>query len=865
VFALQARGEGQNGDAKQALDTMQHHKMRLNSSPPRYKTRLVFAAGALCCGTVGANAATTTTTETSTESNATSDYYDEGPASVFNLPRNLNVLFLSTFLAGLILVAMMLDHALHLLHEGLSSTKLKMLEKLKDELMILGLISFILTMMEQSGVHLPHDELLIFEFTHILVFVVALMLVLYTAQLMLMESRILRTWHAFDSSPALYRCGAAQNAVAQKLNEEESKRGMASMSRSVLGVTSKLREGAEFHVARALFLDEHALGERFDFTEYLHRVLVANIVDMLDVRRGCWLIVILLDLLNLLRDYVFKELHIEQNDSGVVVFVAVGLFFVCCDLAIVHSGRNLWWECLRLAAPLLRRGEKLSAALVDARSQGVIKKRCDAGKNLHSIIRTIRKLSIELDVSRLDLNGAGSKWKRLAAAGRRVRVVGLDTEPDTDADAEQARASVPRSKSKRETFSGVGKSHTEKRLRRFGFGVETMVVLQCFYTACFVLYFVGEWTRLLRRRFAYDATHDDSYEADDSHAEHRMLEASTDGHDTSSLESMLTPPPELWLWIMLVLMILPVPVHILFVSQRNLKTWTLLQAVTVQHRELFKIQLEVTEEREKAYSQLRANFMVKNELESSLCITSDNPDVVKIFRQYSTRRESMEPEGFMRLCRDCASRGIKLDHLKAFARMVDREQRFFDEMHVDDVGKIRQAISKRARRDGGARRSTFARAMDKSTTLITLAAAGRGLSSITGKSRSTIQNTTYIPETNARESVSHSVTEGTFSFDVIAKFFRGLDASPQAGADEPQQPNVEASSGTTRLHGIDSVHNNASADAGISANEHTRNGVRPREPLGAVLAHKSSGSAWKNPTRPAQRHGQQMFRKRTSM
>ena len=125
------------------------------------------------------------------------------------------------------------EKALHaLMHAlgGKDSAGNQLLTKAKDELMILGFISFCLTVLGEF-VELPHSLLLPFEFAHVLVFIVALCLIAFIPVALHILETTKRRWDHLDA--------AKPEDILDKLASQSAGRG------------SFEREAAHHHVVSA--------------------------------------------------------------------------------------------------------------------------------------------------------------------------------------------------------------------------------------------------------------------------------------------------------------------------------------------------------------------------------------------------------------------------------------------------------------------------------------------------------------------------------------------------------------------------------------------------------------------------------------
>ena len=202
---------------------------------------------------------------------------------------------------------MIFDALLQYLHHNLKhGPKALMVEKVKDELMIMGFLSFIITMMLQIDAHLwTHDQFIKFEFAHILLFFVSIVLVVWATKLMSILSKQKRIWENIDSESYL-----SANAETHRADVNALKRYEASSIWRLInsfGITGKVQQCAAFHTAKMVFFEMHDLPMSFDFPKYLRMHLSHAVTELLEVRPAthCTLIVVLL--LNMGRSHLFSS------------------------------------------------------------------------------------------------------------------------------------------------------------------------------------------------------------------------------------------------------------------------------------------------------------------------------------------------------------------------------------------------------------------------------------------------------------------------------------------------------------------------------------------------------------------------------
>lgn len=189
--------------------------------------------------------------------------------------------------------------------DNLKQTKIAiyfMIQKIFKELMIMGIISFSITMMETSEVvhrHINYIESI--EFVHILLFFMALFYVAIAIGLIRLASYFAienRAYHYKDTKKVLLDASNPRSYFGNFLYHSEFLPG------------SQLRELIEFKVFHSFFIKTYSLPPKFNFSDYLDGCFEKYALELLDVGLFSWLSVIFLALLNLGRVELMKAMEL---------------------------------------------------------------------------------------------------------------------------------------------------------------------------------------------------------------------------------------------------------------------------------------------------------------------------------------------------------------------------------------------------------------------------------------------------------------------------------------------------------------------------------------------------------------------------
>lgn len=271
------------------------------------------------------------------------DHHDDhGHSSVFRLGVHADLQLISAFMVAIIVFTTLFEHGLRAVERKLrffdkafDEATLELVTKLKDELMILGTLSFLLTVTVQTaalkGEGIPHDVLLPFEFAHVLIFLSAVLLVAVDVNMIFILRDVKR-----------------QAAVAdwQSLDELQQDYRLASSR----GEVSVVRRHAEHLAISRFFRLTVNLTPDFDFSLLLGYTLNELVGGMLEIDPVSWALAVLyfLGLIAMDQGCFLVVTCDEQGERSlnVVAMVAPGLF------VLLLSGM-LVWQVLQAKTRLL--------------------------------------------------------------------------------------------------------------------------------------------------------------------------------------------------------------------------------------------------------------------------------------------------------------------------------------------------------------------------------------------------------------------------------------------------------------------------------------------------------------------------------
>lgn len=176
-------------------------------------------------------------------------------------------------LIGIILFTIVFEHLTEHLEESVeeSPVYLDVVHKVYKELMILGVLSFVLAVSVEFGIHIPLLWLRSFEWAHMIIFAVA----------------------------GLYLSNTILAIVGMEATFSEWVRAQnRSVQGAVLDLTAARAAGdanwrldADFKIVRLIFLSEYSLPKVFDYMSYVKRKLHANVRHTIHIHVSTWLAV----------------------------------------------------------------------------------------------------------------------------------------------------------------------------------------------------------------------------------------------------------------------------------------------------------------------------------------------------------------------------------------------------------------------------------------------------------------------------------------------------------------------------------------------------------------------------------------------
>ena len=238
----------------------------------------------------------------------------DGAVQVFDPNSDLEMLHLAVMFSGLVVFTVLveflthkLDHMLHHHHEQFA----KLAAKIYKELMILGMISFVLTMCLQaeqqtalSTIFGTKSWLVAFEFGHLAIFFLAIGTILQGLYFLFIMIATAKAWDDYA------------NQEASHLLEDRAagKRGLCDYMPPIIGFfgcCKSHRSNVDFAILHDFFLQTHLLPLNFDFSKYLWETLAIYSTEAIEIEHYTWLFLLIVVWLN----YGRVAAHLTQQGN----------------------------------------------------------------------------------------------------------------------------------------------------------------------------------------------------------------------------------------------------------------------------------------------------------------------------------------------------------------------------------------------------------------------------------------------------------------------------------------------------------------------------------------------------------------------
>jgi hypothetical protein len=278
---------------------------------------------------------------------------EEQEVDIFALGDDLEVEFIAIILVCLIVFSMLCVGILNKVREMTEAWKhyTAVMDKVIEELAILGFISFALTMLESFGI-VTHSKILVtFEFTHILIFIFAIVLVIQALNVAAISIRIKRWWTRCHIS--LHRDPQFFENFSKAYSKHQGSSGsvLTPVYNATIFRVSYECVAVQWYLMRYAFLVRHHKvkqiqdqGKEFDFAMFLEISLNKMIVEFLEFSQVSFAITIFLALaIAVLYQYGYALEH----GTGIHLFGALGAAAVVAAVLIWLAAEQSFSKILK--------------------------------------------------------------------------------------------------------------------------------------------------------------------------------------------------------------------------------------------------------------------------------------------------------------------------------------------------------------------------------------------------------------------------------------------------------------------------------------------------------------------------------------
>ena len=220
----------------------------------------------------------------------------------------------------------------------------QMLQKIFQELMVMGLVSFVITMMQTSRFYEENENIVqAFDVTHIILFFMTISYVLHAFLLTSLSKIVAETFESYqfiNLDEVIVSLRKKKNCVSEFI------------LRSPFIPGSQLREMAEFKILEIQFRSAYRLSPTFLFSTYLTGCFEKNALNLLNVGAFIWVVVIIVGFINWLRAELMKdwssecthrrhedEVNSDCNKYDLIVFFLSGVLMSIAAIVLLFITR----------------------------------------------------------------------------------------------------------------------------------------------------------------------------------------------------------------------------------------------------------------------------------------------------------------------------------------------------------------------------------------------------------------------------------------------------------------------------------------------------------------------------------------------
>jgi len=167
-------------------------------------------------------------------------------------------------------------------------------KKVQDELMLLGLLSFLFFFAEQAMDETDEIWAEHFQLGHYMLFAIGISFTFHCVMLYHAMLPHFSNWAAHEAT-AHNADAFAELDIADKTEDKDGRlSGYFQVNKIISSKNDRLLKHAEFVVVRSSYIDRYELHDRFDYAEYMHEVSIDYIIEVAEAEVFTWLVTILI-------------------------------------------------------------------------------------------------------------------------------------------------------------------------------------------------------------------------------------------------------------------------------------------------------------------------------------------------------------------------------------------------------------------------------------------------------------------------------------------------------------------------------------------------------------------------------------------
>jgi len=404
--------------------------------------------------------------------------------SIFDMTMDLSMIQVAVSMTCIIFFSIFIETILHRLEHHLKpyTQYTRLLKKMYQEIMTLGVISLTLFALVQSGA-IAHTSPFYapIEYCHFLIFIVAITFIAQGVMYTKIMSMVVQRWDvlATQKIPEIEQLLLAE----QKMSICNPCSFLAHHDLTIYqGVCAK--ESVEFRILRCIFLKLHGIPSGFDFSHYLHNVCMRQIADMMHIHWIAWIFIATALWANYARYELFHVTGSQKaGDDSAVGFMCMGYLLFACTVGLGYYSHRMLSNVIKKFGFVnqnsegMRKSLKVTAELISDHDREEEEQYQRVGE-FQELVRDKAMLDYlghrRASAHVGDLSDMNKKAESRPSDAHGFVIEGVEDDGSTD-----------RIKWHKEEMKGIDKSpETFQRV------IDCVVLLKCFYIAIYIMQYL---------------------------------------------------------------------------------------------------------------------------------------------------------------------------------------------------------------------------------------------------------------------------------------------------------------------------------------------------------------------------------------